>query len=271
MAVRLAEARREETTALKPKYFDCHFHIIDKNFPVVANQGFMPGAFTGEDYLNRLKTVDLRGGAVVSGSFHAFDQTYLFHALKMLGPAFVGVTQVPQTVSDQELQLLNSAGVRAVRFNIRRGGSEDVHHLESMARRVHELVGWHIELYVDSAELADLFETLVSLPAVSIDHLGLSRAGFSTLLKLAEKGVRVKATGFGRVDFDVGPALTDLYAANPRALMFGTDLPSTRAPRPYRDEDYMLVLEALGEEKAANVFYKNAIEFYRPIKFIMGS
>jgi Amidohydrolase len=200
----------------KAKYFDCHFHIIDKNFPVVPNQGFVPDAFTSEDYLARLKAVDLCGGAVVSGSFQAFDQSYLFHALKVLGPSFVGVSQVPQTVSDQELQELNSAGVRAVRFNVKRGGSEEIHHLESMARRVHQLVGWHTELYVDSAELADLFETLVSLPAVSIDHLGLSKAGFPTLLKLAEKGVRVKATGFGRVDFDVRPALTDLYAANPR-------------------------------------------------------
>jgi hypothetical protein len=86
------------------------------------------------------------------------------------------------------------------------------------------------------------------------------------LLKLAEKGVRVKATGFGRVDFDVGPALTDLYVANPRALMFGTDLPSTRAPRPYQDDDYTLVLETLGEEKAAKVLYKNALDFYRPHK-----
>ena len=248
----------------KAKYFDCHFHIIDKNFPVVPNQGFMPDAFTSENYLDRLKAVDLCGGAVVSGSFQAFDQTYLFHALKVLGPSFVGVTQVPQTVSDRDLQELDSAGVRAVRFNVRRGGSEDIHHLESMARRVHELVGWHSELYVDSADLADLFEALVSLPAVSIDHLGLSKAGFPTLLKLAEKGVRVKATGFGRVDFDVRPALTELYAANPRALMFGTDLPSTRAPRPYLDDDYTLVLETLGEEKAANVFYQNAIEFYRP-------
>jgi len=248
----------------KAKYFDCHFHIIDKNFPVVPNQGFIPDAFTSENYLDRLKAVDLCGGAVVSGSFQAFDQTYLFHALKVLGPSFVGVTQVPQTVSDRDLQELDSAGVRAVRFNVRRGGSEDIHHLESMARRVHELVGWHSELYVDSADLADLFEALVSLPAVSIDHLGLSKAGFPTLLKLAEKGVRVKATGFGRVDFDVRPALTELYAANPRALMFGTDLPSTRAPRPYLDDDYTLVLETLGEEKAANVFYQNAIEFYRP-------
>jgi len=256
----------ERRTSLNQKYFDCHFHIIDKNFPVVANQGFMPDAFTSEDYLERVKAVELCGGAVVSGSFQELDQSYLFHALKFLGPTFVGVTQVPQTISDQELQGLNNVGVRAVRFNVKRGGSEDVRHLESFARRVHQLVGWHTELYVDSTELPALFDTLVSLPAVSIDHLGLSKAGFPTLLKLVEKGVRVKATGFGRIDFDVRSALTDLYAANPRALMFGTDLPSTRAPRPYLDSDYTLVLETLGEEKAANVFYNNAIEFYRPKK-----
>ncbi|HWO43555.1 MAG TPA: amidohydrolase family protein [Candidatus Eisenbacteria bacterium] len=252
----------------KAKYFDCHFHIIDKNFPLVPNQGFMPDAFTAEDYLARVKDVDLCGGAVVSGSFQAFDQSYLFHALKILGPTFVGVTQVPRTISDAELRELDSAGVRAVRFNVRRGGSEEIRHLEAMARRVHELVGWHIELYVDSTDLAGLFNTLVSLPAVSIDHLGLSKAGFPTLLKLAERGVRVKATGFGRVDFDVRPAIAELYAANPRALMFGTDLPSTRAPRPYRDDDFDLVLETLGEEKAADVFYKNAIAFYRPKKVL---
>jgi predicted TIM-barrel fold metal-dependent hydrolase len=200
----------------------------------------------------------------VSGSFQAFDQSYLFHALKTLGPTFVGVTQVPLTVSDQELQELNAAGVRALRFNVRRGGSEDIGSLENMARRVHELVGWHVELYVDSKELSNLYATLVALPAVSIDHLGLSKEGFPTLLKLAEQGVRVKATGFGRVDFDVRSALRDLYAANPRSLMFGTDLPSTRAPRPYRDDDYLLVLETLGEKKAAHVFYENAIDFYKP-------
>jgi hypothetical protein len=50
--------------------------------------------------------------------------------------------------------------------------------------------------------------------------------------------------------------------------MFGTDLPSTRAPRPYEDDDYTLILQTLGEEKAATVFYKNAIEFYRPKKIL---
>ncbi|WP_223909277.1 amidohydrolase family protein [Geobacter sp. AOG1] len=246
------------------KLFDTHLHIIDSRFPLVPNNGYLPDEFTCEGYLDRMRGYNLAGGAIVSGSFQAFDQTYLVDALKRLGPAFVGVTQLPATVSDGEVIDLNSAGVRAVRFNLKRGGSEDVRHLDSLARRVHELVGWHAELYVDSRELAGLYDTLVALPAVSIDHLGLSREGFGTLLKLVERGVRVKATGFGRVDFDVRTALQDLCAANSDALMFGTDLPSTRAPRPYEDGDFDLVVETLGSEKARKVFHENAIAFYSP-------
>ncbi|QDT40909.1 4-sulfomuconolactone hydrolase [Gimesia alba] len=243
--------------------FDAHFHIIDDRFPLVPNQGYLPEPFTVEDYLGRMQDYNMCGGAVVSGSFQAFDQTYLVDALKKLGSGFVGVTQVPATVTDTELQELDSAGVRALRFNLKRGGSEELSQLDRMARRVYELVGWHVELYVDSRELDELEQTLSALPAVSIDHLGLSQAGFSTLLRLAEQGVRVKATGFGRVDFDVRGALKDLYSANPEALMFGTDLPSTRAPRPYEDEDFLLVADTLGTEAASRVYSKNAHEFYR--------
>lgn len=243
--------------------FDSHFHIIDTRFPLVANNGYLPDNYSCADYLERMRGYQLVGGAVVSGSFQAFDQSYLLDALQTLGPLFVGVTQLPATVSDQELLDLDRGGVRALRFNLKRGGSEEVGHLDTMARRVHEVVGWHVELYVDSAELAGLYGTLAALPAVSIDHLGLSKTGFSTLLKLAEKGARVKATGFGRVDFDVITALRELYAANPDALMFGSDLPSTRAPRPYRDEDFVQVIEALGDTGAQKVLSSNAFAFYR--------
>jgi predicted TIM-barrel fold metal-dependent hydrolase len=244
--------------------FDSHFHIIDQRFPLIANQGYLPPDFTCVDYLERTSGLALKGGAIVSGSFQAFDQSYLIDALNRLGRGFVGVTQLPATVSDAELLQLNEAGVRAVRFNLKRGGSENVEHLEQMARRVHELAGWHVELYVDSRDLADLKQTLLGLPAVSIDHLGLSKEGFPTLLQLVEKGVRVKATGFGRVNFDVKSALQELAAANPDALMFGTDLPSTRAPRPYQDEDLQLVVDALGEELARKALHDNAVAFYKP-------
>lgn len=243
--------------------FDSHFHIIDRRFPLVPNNGYLPDDYPCGAYLERMQGYRLVGGAVVSGSFQAFDQGYLLDALQKLGPSFVGVTQLPATVTDEELLVLNRAGVRAVRFNLRRGGSEEVSHLDTMARRVHETVGWHVELYVDSTELAGLYRTLVALPAASIDHLGLSSAGMSTLLRLVEKGVRVKATGFGRVDFDVKSALQQLYAASPDALMFGSDLPSTRAPRPYTDEDFSLVIDALGDEGARKVFSGNARAFYQ--------
>lgn len=243
--------------------FDCHFHIIDRRFPLVPNNGYLPDDLTCSDYRNQMTNYDLCGGAIVSGSFQAFDQSYLLDALLVLGPRFVGVANLPFTASDQEIIDLDRGGVRAVRFNIKRGGSEDIRHLAAMARRVHELAGWHVELYVDSRELEGLYDTLVALPSCSIDHLGLSQEGFPTLIKLAEQGVRVKATGFGRVDFDVPTALRALYAANPDCLMFGTDLPSTRAPRPYCDQDFQLVIDTLGESAARKVFYDNAAMFYR--------
>lgn len=248
--------------AARPRVFDAHFHIIDPRFPLIANDGYTPPAFTCADYLRRMGAYELLGGAVVSGSFQGFDQTYLIDALKVLGPKFMGVTQVPHTVSDADILELDRAGIRAVRFNLKRGGSASIEHLDRLARRVHELAGWHVELYVDARELEPIAGLLAALPAVSIDHLGLSKTGFRTLLRLAEHGVRVKAT-FGRVDFDMAQALRDLHAANPAALMFGTDVPSTRAPRPYRDSDLATITEALGPESAKRVLYGNALEFYR--------
>ena len=103
----------------------------------------------------------------------------------------------------------------------------------------------------------------IYLPLVSIDHLGISKDGFKTLLKLVEKGVKVKATGFGRVDFDVKQALCEISSANPESLMFGTDLPSTRAPRPFVEGDINLIIEAVGDIQAKRIFYKNASKFYK--------
>lgn len=244
--------------------FDSHFHIIDPNYPLVANQGYLPAPFTAQDYRERMSPYDLKGGAVVSGSFQAFDQEYLLNALEVLGPGFVGVTQLPASTSDEELLQLDKAGVRALRFNLKRGGSEQVEQLDRLARRVHELVGWHTELYVDARELPVLHATLAHLPKLSIDHLGLSKDGYFSLLKLVEAGAHVKATGFGRIDFNMTEAVRQISAINPQALVFGTDLPSTRAPIPYADDDFLRLIDALGEEQARRVLFDNPRSLYRP-------
>jgi hypothetical protein len=171
----------------------------------------------------------------------------------------MGMAQLPMAVSNAEILDLNKAGVRNVRCNRKRGGSETIQHLEHMARRIFGLIGWHVELYMGAKDLSVLHPTLLSLPAVSIDHLELSKQGFPWLLKLVERGARVKATKFGRVDFDIGSALKALYAAKSQSLIFGTGLPSTRAPRPYSDEHLLLIVQSLGETAASAVLYKNAM------------
>ncbi|MEK7019485.1 amidohydrolase family protein [Bacillus sp. FSL R9-9410] len=244
------------------KVFDTHLHIIDPEFPLYENQGYMPDPFTSEDYLRTVSNLNVIGGAIVSGSFQKFDQTYLVNALQTLGKNFVGVTQLPYDTSDDEIIKLNEKGVKALRFNVNRGGSEDISRLDYFARRVFELVNWHTELYINSNALPEITNILEKLPKVSIDHLGLSKEGLPNLLALVEKGVRIKATGFGRIDFDAAEAMKAIYSINPDALMFGTDLPSTRAKIPFRYSDIELIKNEFEEEAIKKILYKNAFDWY---------
>lgn len=239
--------------------FDAHLHIIAPGFPLIPNQGYTPDFFTVDDYLARTRPPGITGGTVVSGSFQGFDRTYLLNALARLGPGFVGVTQLPADTSDGLILDLDSKGVRAVRFNLQRGSSEDVSQLERMALRVHKLCGWHVELYVANRHLAGLRDLLARLPKVSTDHLGLTAEGFDDLLWLVERGVKVKATGFGRCDFDVAEALRRINAVNPDAMMFGTDLQCTRAPRVFEESDIEAMNRAVRNE---GIFRRNAIRCY---------
>lgn len=244
------------------RVFDAHLHIVDPRFPLQENNGYLPPPFTVADYLRRVEGLGVAGGAVVSGSFQGFDQTYLSAALTALGPTFVGVTQIPADTTDAEIARLDAMGVRAVRFNLRRGGSADVGDVDLLARRVHDVAGWHAEFYVDSIELAELYPTLARLPAISIDHLGLSAEGLPDLLRLVGAGAYVKATGFGRIDLDPVEAVTRILDINPRALLFGTDLPSTRARRPFQDSDMTSLGEVMSAADLENVLWHNAAHLY---------
>ncbi|MGX5669998.1 amidohydrolase family protein [Kocuria rhizophila] len=248
---------------MEQRVFDSHLHIIDPSHPLVENRGYLPEPFTVADYRERVRGLGVAGGAVVSGSFQGFDQGYLVEALRALGPGFVGVTQLPADTDDARILDLARAGVRAVRFNVARGGSADLDDLERLARRVHELAGWHAEFYIDARSIDEtLSRRIAALPAASIDHLGMHEDGLPALLRLVERGVKVKATGFGRVHLDPAAVVRAIVDVDPTALMAGTDLPSTRAERPFRDEDLRVVAEAVPAEHVEDVFWANAARFY---------
>ena len=247
--------------------FDAHLHIINPVFPLIENQSYLPPEFLVSDYLSTTSQLNIKSGVVVSGSFQGFDQRYLLDALKQLNKEsasqeFVGVTQVPVSITDQQLIHLNQCGVRAVRFNLKRGGSEDVKELERMAKRVHELVNWHVELYAGYDALERLKAIIPGLPAVSIDHLGLEKNSLPLIRKFLEQGIKIKACGFGRLDFDPINAIQEFYHISPTGVMFGTDLPSTRAPSPFKKEHLDRLKEAMDSDAINLICWENGRTFY---------
>ncbi|HEY5858600.1 MAG TPA: amidohydrolase family protein [Aldersonia sp.] len=241
--------------------FDAHLHIIDPRFPLIENNGYLPTPFTVADYRARMAGLGVDGGAVVSGSFQGSDQSYLVAALAELGKGWVGVTQLDEGTRDRDIVRLDRRGVRGLRFNLRRGAI-DMELATTQARRAYDLVGWHSEFYVDGPMLSSLEPVISKLPSISIDHLGMSRDGLRYLLNLVDRGARVKASGFGRGDLDVPVALRRIHAVNPHALMFGSDLPGTRARRPFEPADLDLIAECVGDDVDL-VIGDNARTFYR--------
>lgn len=72
----------------------------------------------------------------------------------------------------------------------------------------------------------------------------------------------MKATGFGRVALDPAAAVAAIMAVDPTALMFGTDLPSTRARRPFADQDIDLLASALDPSQRDAALWGNAAALY---------
>jgi predicted TIM-barrel fold metal-dependent hydrolase len=249
--------------AQQRKLFDSHCHIIDHRFPIVANQGYTPPNFPLEDYLAQTKPLGVVAGAVVSGSFQANDQTYLMDILPKLGAGWVGVTQIPNDYPDAEIAKLGKLGVRAVRFNVFRGRIDSVDDIVALATRCHSVAGWHAEIYADAAALKSHVGKLSKLPQLSIDHLGMTQEGVPVLLDLVAAGCKVKATGFGRVKLDVPKTLEQIATKNPNALVFGTDIPSTRAARPFMPSDIDLLEKVLGPDLAQKAFWDNPLALYK--------
>ncbi|MGB3771511.1 MAG: amidohydrolase family protein [Rhodococcus sp. (in: high G+C Gram-positive bacteria)] len=246
--------------------FDSHVHIIDPRFPLDSTaegrpRSYQPETFTVDDYLAETDGLGITGGAVIAASFQGTDQHYLLDALGRLGPGWVGVTQLPFDATDEEILALDRSGIRALRFNLRRGVA-DISTLTEQAVRAHDIAGWHSEIYVDAGSLRSLEPIMSKLPAFSIDHLGMAESGLPYLLDLVDRGARVKATGFGRIAHDPVDAMRRIHAVNPEALMFGTDLPGVRARRRFEAADLDLVADAVGGDLQA-VLFQNARRWYR--------
>ncbi|MFD1483747.1 amidohydrolase family protein [Lacticaseibacillus baoqingensis] len=252
------------------KIFDAHFHVIDPKFPLTENNGFLPDPYTAEQYRKECQDFPLEfvGGTVVSGSFQGYDQSYFGAALSALGTDYVGVTQLPVSTTDEEILKLNKLGIRGIRFNLYRGLDTPLTDIELLAKRVYNLVGWGTEFYINLNTADDeLRQLILKLPKTSIDHLGMTVVPIDDLYRFITHDVRIRVSGFGRIAYErdqVKTMLPLLYQKNPHSLMFGTDLPATRAKYRFSMDDIYLIREALSNDSEAidDILYRNAQNWY---------
>ena len=247
----------------KQKLFDAHFHIFSPKYTLRPNNKFTPEYFEVENYRKRMAAVRLVGGTLITSSFQMDDDSYIKPTLKQLGKNYVAVISPPSDLTATNIRRLNSIGVRAIRINLFRSNLLTPRKIKEIADKVNEIAGWHSEFYLDAKQLKQLKPLLINLPCCCIDHLGIEKEALADILQLAACGVYVKASGFGRTNHNIESALHAIWRANPHALLFGSDLPSTRAKRSFSDYDIQLIKDCFDQQAANKIFYENAYRLYK--------
>ena len=155
---------------------DAHCHVFGPagEFPFAPERKYTPGD-AGKDMLFALRDhLGLSRNVIVQASCHGKDNSAMIDALQSSGGMARGVAVVAHDISNDELDSMDVAGVRGVRFNfVKRLVDATPRELFlRTAERVQRL-GWHIVVYFEAPDLADLTPFLKELPGiVVVDHMG---------------------------------------------------------------------------------------------------
>jgi 2-pyrone-4,6-dicarboxylate lactonase len=166
----------------KPKFrpppgaVDAHCHVFGpgERFPYAPERKYTPCDAPKEKLWELRDYLGFERNVIVQATCHGSDNRALVDALKDSNGRARGVASVSRDVTDSELAELDAAGVRGVRFNFvkRLVDTTPRETLLEIARRVQPL-GWHIVIYFEAAELAELYDFFASLPTtVVVDHMG---------------------------------------------------------------------------------------------------
>ena len=167
---------RKPTFTPPPGAVDAHCHVFGPadQFPYAPERKYTPcdaskaKLFELRDYLGFERNV------IVQASCHGKDNAALVDALQTAGDLARGVAVISPDISDEELAVMDRAGVRAVRFNFvkRLVDATPKEVFLGVAERIAKL-GWHIVVYFEAPDLEDLVPFLKQLPTtVVVDHMG---------------------------------------------------------------------------------------------------
>jgi len=228
-----------------PGAVDAHCHVFGPGalFPYAPERKYTP-CDASKDHLWALRDfLGLERNVIVQATCHGTDNRALIDALRSSNGRARGVASIAARVTDAELQALDAAGVRGVRFNFvkRLVDTTPREVLEEIARRVAPL-GWHIVIYFEAAELPQLYDFFASLPTtLVVDHMGrpdvtqsVQGPEFELFVRLMREHPnvwskvscpeRLSKSGPPRYE-DVLPFAKRLVGTFPDRVLWGTDWP----------------------------------------------
>ena len=228
-----------------PGAVDAHCHVFGPGdqFPFAPERKYTPCDASKEQLWALRDHLGFSRNVIVQATCHGDDNRALVDALRHSDDLARGVATVRASVADEELERLNDAGVRGVRFNFvkRLVDALPFEDLESIANRVKAL-GWHVVIYFEAQELPELYDFFTSLPTtVVVDHMGrpdVSKAVDGPEFELFLQLLRENGNFWSKVSCperlsksgpplyeDVVPFARRVVESFPDRVLWGTDWP----------------------------------------------
>ncbi|MEQ8392665.1 MAG: amidohydrolase family protein [Thalassospira sp.] len=224
--------------------WDAHCHVFgpEVEFPFASERKYTP-VDAGKDKLFELhKHLGVERSVIVQATCHGADNRALVDALNASNGRYRGIATVRPDVTKEQLDELDAAGVRGVRFNfvkrlVDATPREDFLQIVDLIKPY----GWHIVVYFEAADLEGLEQFLIDMPVtVVIDHLGrpdvtkgIDHPDFLRFRKLVKENehIWVKVTCPERLTV-AGPPYEDVVEFGkiiveeiPDRVIWGTDWP----------------------------------------------
>ena len=232
---------RQPRTPPPPGACDCHYHIFGPydRFPLGPGRAYTPPEASIAAFRTLQATLGMQRSVVVQPSVYGTDNRCTLDAVAQLGSGRTrAVVVVDETVTAGELARMHDQGARGIRINAVSGNGTPVGQMTRLAERIAPL-GWHMQLYLPIASVADLADTIADLPVpVVIDHManldplgGTQSSDFRELLRLLQREtVWAKLCGYrcSRTDLpyaDMTPFARAIAEAAPDRCVWGTDWP----------------------------------------------
>lgn len=224
---------------------DAHCHVFGPagEFPFAPERKYTP-CDASKDQLWALRDyLGFSRNVIVQATCHGADNRALVDALQHSKGLAKGIATVRDSISDEELDTLNTAGVRGVRFNFvkRLVDALPFDQLSRIADRIVPL-GWHIVIYFEAPDLAEYYDFFTSLPTtVVVDHMGRPDVGkpidgpeFELFVKLMAENSNFwskvtcpeRLSNIGPDGYqDVIPFARQIVESFPDRVLWGTDWP----------------------------------------------